>query len=114
MLLTTRDLRVIADVIERLTRARKANDRVGVSHTPDVMNVRFPTGHVAVVRWFAAVHSDDPAQQRIIELGVRHRSGYQLDLATRADPTKASQLHGPTKRRAGYTRPVIDQPSRTA
>ncbi|MDX2802730.1 hypothetical protein [Streptomyces scabiei] len=92
---TTRELRSIAAILDGLNKARGHNTRMGVPTTPDVFTARFPTGLVAVLRWTEALHSDDPKQQRALELRARHRSGYVLDLDTPPDPANAFPLQDP-------------------
>lgn len=104
--LTTRELRVIAAILDGLNKARTSNERLGVSTTPDVFTARFPTGFVAVLRWTEAVQSTDPKRQRILERCARNRDGYQIDLSTTPDPTTAVTLQDPQAAKRG--RPRID------
>lgn len=92
---TTRELRVVAAILDGLNKARATNARLGVPTTPDVFTARFPTGHVAVLRWTEGVQSPDPKRRRVLERCARHRDGYQIDLGTEADPTQAIPLQDP-------------------
>jgi hypothetical protein len=93
--LTTRELRVIAAIVDGLNNARTSNARLGVPTTPDVFPARFPNGFIAVLRWTEGVHSDDPKRQRFIERCARHREGYVLDLDTPAVVADAIPLQDP-------------------
>ncbi|WP_055692998.1 hypothetical protein [Streptomyces prasinopilosus] len=99
--LTTRELRVIAAILDGLNKARTLNTRMGVPTTPDAFPARFPTGHVFVLRWTEGVQSSDPKRKRIIEQAARHRDGYVLDLATPADFAAAVQLQDPQPAKRG-------------
>jgi len=92
---TTRELRVIAAILDVLTKARGTNTRMGIPTTPDVFTAQFPTGHVAVLRWTEAVRSDDPKRRRALEQATRHRAAYQLDLATQPDLENVAVLRDP-------------------
>jgi len=102
--LTTREIRVIADIIERLNKARAANTEFGIPTTPDVFTARFPSGFVAVLRWTEGVRSPDPKRQSYIERCARHRDGYQLDVDTPAEPEQAVQFMDPQKPKGGEIR----------
>lgn len=93
--LTTRELRVIAAILDGLNKARAFNARMGVHVTPNVFTARFPTGHTFVVRWTAGVHSEDPSRRRAIEQAARHRDGYQIDLGTQPDYDNVVKLANP-------------------
>jgi hypothetical protein len=80
--LTPRELRVIADHVERLTKARVVNTQTGVATTPDLMSVDFPNGYTGTVIWMLGQTSDDPKRRQRIARHARHRDGYQLDVAT--------------------------------
>ncbi|MDX3047569.1 hypothetical protein PV378_13805 [Streptomyces scabiei] len=102
--LTTRELRVVAAILDGLTKARTLNTRMGVPTTPDVFTARFPTGLVVVLRWTAGIQSEDPKRQRLIERCARHRDGYQLDLAATPDPANAVTLQDPQPAKRGRDR----------
>lgn len=99
--LTTRELRRLAAILDGLNKARAINSRMGVPTTPDVLTARFPTGHVFVVRWTKAVQGSDHTRQRTLEHAARHRDGYQIDLATEADPATAVHLQDPQPAKRG-------------
>lgn len=92
---TTRELRVIAAILDVLTKARATNQRMGVPTTPDVMTAQFPTGHIVVVRWVEGLSSSAPRIQRALEKATRHRDGYQLDLAAPPDLGNITALRDP-------------------
>lgn len=95
---TARELRIISDHLEILTKARNANTDLGVPTTPDVFTARFHTGLYAVLRWRPAVHSTDPARKRFIQATARNRDSYQLDLGTAPDLENAIPLKDPWQR----------------
>jgi hypothetical protein len=80
--LTPRELRVIADHVERLTKARVVNRQLDLETTPDLMSVDFPNGFTGTVVWTPGQRSTDTLRQRNIERHARHRDSYQLDAAT--------------------------------
>jgi hypothetical protein len=80
--LTPRELRIIADHVERLTKARVVNTQLGIDTTPDVLVADFPNGFTATVTWMQGQHSDDPRRRQRIARHARHRDCYQLDAAT--------------------------------
>ncbi|WP_331719502.1 hypothetical protein OG693_39740 (plasmid) [Streptomyces sp. NBC_01259] len=80
--LTPRELRIIADHVERLTKARVVNAQLGIDTTPDLMVVDFPNGYTSTVIWMPGAHSDDPRRRQRIAQHARHRDCYQLDVAT--------------------------------
>jgi hypothetical protein len=92
---TTRELRIVAAILDVLTKARATNERMGIPTTPDVFTAQFPTGHAAVLRWTEGVKSDDPKRRRALERGLRHRPGYQLDMDAKGDPDNAIVLRDP-------------------
>jgi hypothetical protein len=92
---TARELRNAAAIMDILTKARTANQRMGIPTTPDVMTVRFPTGMVAVLRWVPGVASDDPKRRRALEQATRHRDGYQVDVTTAPDLENITDLKDP-------------------
>jgi hypothetical protein len=92
---TTRELRVVAAILDVLTKARGTNQRMGIPTTPDTFTARFPTGHVAVLRWTTGVRSTDPDRQRALEKATRHRDGYQLDAAATPDLENVVILRDP-------------------
>jgi hypothetical protein len=108
--LTTRELRVIAAILDGLTKARTTNARMGIPTTPDTFTARFPNGFECVVRWVAGLHSEDPKRQRVLERNARHRDGYLLDLGTTPDTENAIALKDPQ----GAKRGPHTQPSRAA
>jgi hypothetical protein len=61
---TPRQLRTIADQLEKLTKARQANKLIGIPTTPDSFPVHFPSGHVAVAHWAPADLTSDAAKAR--------------------------------------------------
>ncbi|MBJ6623661.1 hypothetical protein [Streptomyces sp. DHE17-7] len=94
--LTTRELRVIGEIMERLTKARAVNEELGVPTTPDVFTAQFPSGFVAVLRWVKGETSPDRRRQSQLERCVRHRDSYHLDLGTKdLDPVNALILREP-------------------
>jgi len=80
--LTPRELRIIADHVERLTKARVVNAQLGVDTTPDLLVADFPNGFTATVIWMQGHRSDDPRLRQRIARHARHRDCYQLDTAT--------------------------------
>jgi hypothetical protein len=93
--LTTRELRLVAAILDGLNKARATNTRLGVPTTPDVITVRFPTGFLTVLRWAEGIQSDDPKRQRALERSARHREGYLIDLDATPDAEHAVDLHDP-------------------
>jgi len=81
--------------MDGLTKARTANQNMGIPTTPDVMTVRFPTGMLAVLRWTAGVVSDDPKRRRALEQATRHRDSYQIDVSTAPDLENIISLKDP-------------------
>ncbi|WP_098010478.1 hypothetical protein [Streptomyces sp. sk226] len=47
-------MRLIADHVERLTKARVTNMELGVPTTPDRVTVTFPNGFTGIVQWLDA------------------------------------------------------------
>ncbi|PSK48008.1 hypothetical protein B0E38_06485 [Streptomyces sp. 111WW2] len=94
---TARELRIIADHLETLTKARTANEHLGVPTTPDVFTARFHTGLVAVLRWRPGIASSEPGKQRYIQSTARHRDSYQIDLGATPDTANALALKDPWK-----------------
>jgi hypothetical protein len=80
--LTPRELRIIADHVERLTKARVVNTQLGIDTTPDTISIDFPNGYTGTAIWMPGVHSDDPKRRQRIAQHARHRDCYQLDVAT--------------------------------
>lgn len=62
--LTPRQLRMIADRVEALTKARHNNQAMGVPTTPDRFECRFPSGHRGTVQWTEAPLTSAQARQR--------------------------------------------------
>ena len=87
--LTPRELRILADHVERLTKARVVNTQLGIDTTPDLMAVDFPNGYTGTVIWMPGVHSDDPKRRQRIAQHARHRDCYQLDVTTITPGTAA-------------------------
>lgn len=85
--LTPRQLRVIADRVEALTKARVDNQAMGVATTPDVFDCRFPSGHRGTVTWTEAPLTSARARERNGGRPV-HRYVVQLHTLT-ADPDAA-------------------------
>lgn len=102
--LTTRELRVVAAIVDGLNKARATNTRMGIPTTPDVFTARFPNGFEVVVRWTAGLQSSDPARQRVLERNARHRDGYLLDLATEPDLENVVPLKDPQPAQRGKGR----------
>lgn len=92
---TARELRLISDHLETLTKARKANADLGIPTTPDIFTARFHTGLYAVLRWRPAISSDKPGKQAYIQNTARNRDSYQLDLGTAPDIENALPLRDP-------------------
>ena len=92
---TARELRNIAAIVDVVTKARSANDRMGIPTTPDVFTARFPNGMLAVLRWVPGINSPDPKRRRALEQATRHRDGYQLDLGAQPDPENIIELRDP-------------------
>ncbi|MEU9946914.1 hypothetical protein [Streptomyces sp. NPDC047939] len=80
--LTPRELRIIADHVERLTKARVVNTQLDVATTPDLLSVDFPNGYTGTLIWMLGVHVDDPKMRQRVARHARHRDCYQLDVAT--------------------------------
>ncbi|MEU9616909.1 hypothetical protein AB0D56_36115 [Streptomyces sp. NPDC048209] len=76
---TPRELRIIADHVERLTKARVVNQQLGVATTPDTVTVDFPNGFTGVIRWTPAQRSPNPTKHRALVNNTRHREAYHLD-----------------------------------
>lgn len=76
---TPRELRIVADHVERVTKARVVNTQLGVEATPDVLTVRFPNGIVGTLHWTPGRRGATAAQQRGISTAARHRAGYTVD-----------------------------------
>jgi hypothetical protein len=62
--LTPRQLRIIADRVEQLTKARVNNAAMGVPTTPDTFGCRFPSGHRGTVQWAEAPLTSASARER--------------------------------------------------
>ncbi|MCX4886057.1 hypothetical protein [Streptomyces sp. NBC_00847] len=92
---TARELRNAAAIMDVLTKARTANEGMGVPTTPDVMTVRFPTSMIAVLRWVPGVVSDDPKRRRVLEQAARHRASYQVDVGAQPDLENIVALKDP-------------------
>lgn len=80
--LTPREMRVISDHVERLTKARVVNQQLGVDTTPDLLLVRFPNGYEGTLIWTPGRRGESEAERRALERNARHRDGYHLDAAT--------------------------------
>lgn len=80
--LTPRELRIIADHVERLTKARVVNAQLSISTTPDLMTVDFPNGYTGTLVWMLGQTSDGPRRRQRIARHARHRDCYQLDVST--------------------------------
>lgn len=92
---TTRELRVVAAILDVLTKARATNQRMGIPTTPDTFTARFPTGHVVVLRWTRGIQGSTPDRQRAIERATRHRDAYQLDFSAQPDLENVTVLKDP-------------------
>ncbi|MBP5918815.1 hypothetical protein F3K34_44365 [Streptomyces sp. LBUM 1486] len=98
--LTPRQLRIIADRVEQLTKARHDNQAMGVPTTPDRFVCRFPSGHRGTVTWTEAPLSSARARERNGGKAV-HRYVVQLHTPQRPTPEapdEAAQItseHGP-------------------
>ncbi|MEV5131036.1 hypothetical protein AB0K87_11085 [Streptomyces sp. NPDC053705] len=79
---TPRELRIIADHVERLTKARVVNQQLGVPTTPDELTVNFPNGYTGTVRWAPRLTSTTPVERQAIARSARHRDAYLLDPGT--------------------------------
>ena len=79
---TPRELRIIADHLERLTKARVVNQQLGVASTPDTVTVDFPNGFTGTVHWTTGQTGATPAQHQAIARHGRHRDAYRLDPAS--------------------------------
>lgn len=95
---TPRELRIIADHLERLTKARVVNQQLGVPTTPDVMVVNFPNDFTGTIRWTPGRKGDTARDRSTIARHARHRDAYLLDAATlrpgRAAPRPAATAQG--------------------
>ncbi|WP_404974877.1 hypothetical protein [[Kitasatospora] papulosa] len=79
---TPRELRIIADHVERLTKARVVNTQLGVPTTPDLMVVDFPNSFRATVHWTPGRRGTTGTERTAIARHARHRDCYQLDTAS--------------------------------
>jgi hypothetical protein len=100
---TARELRNAAAIMDVLTKARTANQRMGIPTTPDLFTARFPTGMLAVLRWVPGVSSDDPKRRRALEQAARHRDSYQIDVSTAPDLDSIVVLKDPQPATRGRT-----------
>lgn len=105
---TARELRNASATMDVLTKARAANERMGIPTTPDVMTVRFPTGMVAVLRWVPGITSDDPKRRRILAQAARHRDCYQIDVTTAPDLENIVLLKDPQPATRGRTELAVE------
>lgn len=80
--LTPRELRILADHVERLTKARVVNAQLGVDTLPDTVEVDFPNGFTGTVHWTPRRTWNSNAEQAVVARHGRHRDCYQLDVAT--------------------------------
>lgn len=80
--LTPRELRIIADHVERLTKARVVNAQLGVDTLPDEVLVDFPNSYRGTVHWTSRRRGDTGAERAAIARHARHRDCYQLDTAS--------------------------------
>ncbi|MEU2149330.1 hypothetical protein ABZ741_34160 [Streptomyces globisporus] len=80
--LTPREMRIIADHVERLTKARVVNQQTGVATTPDLMLVRFPNGYEGTLIWTPGSRGTNARERAALTRHTRHRDGYHLDMAT--------------------------------
>lgn len=79
---TPRELRIIADHVERLTKARVVNTQLGVDTLPDEVIVDFPNSFRGTVHWTPARRGTNGAERTAIARHARHRDCYQLDTAS--------------------------------
>lgn len=105
---TARELRNAAAIMDVLTKARAANERMGIPTTPDLMTARFPTGMLAVLRWTPGIVSDDPKRRRALEQATRHRDGYQIDVTTAPDLENIVDLKDPQPASRGRKEMAVD------
>lgn len=80
--LTPRELRIIADHVERLTKARVVNTQLGVATTPDLLAVDFPNSYTGTLIWTPGRKGQTGTERAAIARHARHRDSYTLDLAT--------------------------------
>ncbi|MFE3381912.1 hypothetical protein [Streptomyces anulatus] len=95
--LTPREMRIIADHVERLTKARIVNQQTGVATTPDLLLVRFPNGYEGTLIWTPGSRGTNARERAALTRHTRHRDGYHLDMATIrvAGPKAAEPAPGP-------------------
>lgn len=95
---TPRQLRTMADHVERLTKARIANEDLGVPTTPDTFALRFPDGTLGVCTWTRADLSpaasrrrDDgkPVHRYVLDLGPNQPASQNGDTADKPTPHTA-------------------------
>jgi len=79
---TPRELRIIADHVERLTKARVVNTQLGVDTLPDEVVVDFPNSFRATVHWTPGRRGNTGTERAAIARHARHRDCYQLDTAS--------------------------------
>ncbi|MFB7226071.1 hypothetical protein [Streptomyces sp. NPDC056227] len=104
--LTPRELRIIADHVERLTKARVVNAQSGVDTTPDVLVVDFPNRFTGTVHWTPGRKGDTGAERTAIARHARHRDSYQLDVAS-LEVTGGPRVH--VNVQVGPNPAVVDQ-----
>lgn len=80
--LTPRELRIIADHVERYTKARVMNAKIGIDTTPDLVVVDFPNRFTGTLIWTPGRQGNNSAERTALEKHARHRDSYTLDLAT--------------------------------
>lgn len=81
---TPRELRIIADHVERLTKARVVNTQLGVDTLPDEVVVDFPNSYTGTLIWTTGRKGATGSERAAIARHARHRDCYQLDMATLA------------------------------
>lgn len=86
---TPRQLRVIADQVERLTKARRVNEQSGVAATPDVMALELPGSVLGILRWTQITMPEHISQRRLRLYGSSEAWRYELHLSIQS-PTRAS------------------------
>jgi hypothetical protein len=104
---TARDLRVVAAILDVLTKARATNQRMGIPTTPDEFTAQFPTGHIAVVHWTEGIQSSSARVQRALEKGTRHRAAYHLSMTEEPNLDEVTVLQDPQPVQRGHA-PIGD------
>lgn len=61
---TPRQLRTIADLVEKMTKTRRRAEASGAPVLPDVVALRFPSCHVGVAYWTPADLTSDASREK--------------------------------------------------